>query len=446
MPTDFFKIGQALGGGGDPGLSSVNADIAAGASFGALIGKGITEEKERQRIADEKIAKEIDDNYGSLQIAPTGDESYDASLQNMSREWKEEFNMVVTDKNLSAAEKAIRRNEILARAKEVKAGSDALAQFANDFFEAEANGQISASTPANIKMLADALRNKEGVGIENVNGIPTLVGSTPDGEPISVPVSDIASGKNTFRFNTKFDSDGALNTIATDLEGKNLSPEQVAQRAEHEVNKILNNSSTIQAIAADELGIDAMQIRDIPQEELKMMVSDHLQAKLQQEYLPKNLTALQQQQLALQQQSGARAERQLQIAEEGLQIRKDQVEAVRDQAFIQQDARKASAQQTYDVVNQIYADPSAVTAEAVSTAFGVPTKVQGNNLAVIIGDKTHVITDFKTPAGRAQLNKLFGGSRVPGDIGIEYDEEGNPIRRRSVLKRFTTWLDSMVKN
>lgn len=281
MPTDFFKIGQALGGGSDPGLSSVNADIAAGASFGALIGKGITEEKERQRIADEKIAKEIDDNYGSLQIAPTGDESYDASLQNMSREWKEEFNMVVTDKSLSAAEKAIRRNEILARAKEVKAGSDALAQFANDFFEAEANGQISASTPANIKMLADALRNKEGVGIENVNGIPTLVGSTPDGEPISVPVSDIASGKNTFRFNTKFDSDGALNTIATDLEGKNLSPDQVAQRAEHEVNKILNNSSTIQAIAADELGIDAMQIRDIPQEELKMMVSDHLQAKLQ---------------------------------------------------------------------------------------------------------------------------------------------------------------------
>ena len=258
-------------------------------------------ENERKRVADEREQKELDAIYGELYVPPTGSQSYDAGVEAMGREWKSEFAA------LNAAKKAgqvdnetyvAQKHDILNRAKELKAGQNALNQSFQMYKKAAQEGQVSESTPARIKLLFQALEDGTAE-ISNIEGRPTLVGNTSDGEPIQIDMAAIASGNAPLRFNQKVDSTGLVDTIAKTLEGYkttiatdnglalgNVGWDMIQERAAQDIDQILNNASTVEALAADELGYNHEEIKALGQEETKNRVGDYLLDKVQREYFP----------------------------------------------------------------------------------------------------------------------------------------------------------------
>ena len=258
-------------------------------------------ESERTRVADEREQQELDTYYGELYVPPTGSASYDAGVEMMGREWKAEYAA------LNAAKKAgqidndtyvQQKHAIRNRATELKAGQDALNQSYQLYEKALAEGQVSGSTPARIKLLFQSL--KDGTAqIQNVDGQPTLVGQTADGEEININMAALGSGNANLRFNAKVDINSTVDQIAKTLEGYkttiatenglslgNVGWEQIQERAAQDITQVLDNASTVQAIAADELGYNSTQIEAIGAEELENRVGDFLLDKVQREYFP----------------------------------------------------------------------------------------------------------------------------------------------------------------
>ena len=256
-------------------------------------------ENERNKLAADKEREELDAVYGELYVPPTGSASYDAGVEMMGREWKSEFAALNASKNnIPPEEYVAKKHEILNRAKELKAGQDALNQSHQLFMKATEEDQVSASTPAKTKLFYQALQDGK-VQIQNVDGVPTLVGEVADGEPVQIPMAALANGTAGLKFNQKVDSNGMVDTIAKTLEGYkttiatqnglalgNVGWDQIQDRAAHDIEQMLSSKSTLQAIAADDLGLNSEDIAELSDEELKSEVSNHLLNKVQQEYFP----------------------------------------------------------------------------------------------------------------------------------------------------------------
>ena len=258
-------------------------------------------ESERNRIADEREQKELDAFYGDLYVPPTGSKSYDAGVELMGREWKAEYAALNAAKKAGQIDNQMYvegKHEIRNRAQTLKQGQQALNTGFQTFKKAEEEGMISASTPAKSRLFYQALEDGTAE-ITNVDGRPTLIGQTADGEEISIDMAALASGNAGIKFNQKVDTAGLTNTIAQTLEGYkttvatengislgNVGWEQIQERAAHDIDQALNNVSTVQAIAADELGYNHEQINALGEEELQNRVGDYLLDKVQQEYFP----------------------------------------------------------------------------------------------------------------------------------------------------------------
>ena len=258
-------------------------------------------ESERNRVADEREQKELDAFYGDLYVPPTGQQSYDAGVEMMGREWKAEYAALNAAKKagqISNEDYVAGKHEIRNRAQELKAGQEALNTAYSTYMKGVEEGQISASTPAKTRLFYQAMEDG-ALQIQNVNGRPTLVGQIGDGEPVQIDMAALASGQAGLKFNQKVDTKGLVDTVAKTLEGYkttvatenglalgNVGWEQIQERAAQDIDQVLNNTSTIQAIAADELGYNHEQITALGEEELRNRVGDYLLDKVQREYFP----------------------------------------------------------------------------------------------------------------------------------------------------------------
>ena len=155
-------------------------------------------------------------------------------------------------------------------AKQYAAGAENLKKNVANYIENKDN--ISDSTPPEVIDFYDTMdKAADSISVQDVEGVPTFTGVTLGGKPISIPVSDIASGANTMRFNTKVDIQAefkptldAVAKIKTDMETKfgvgtgNLpfSNPAVQQKVNFTLDKLVNNNSKLRAIAADIYGYD----------------------------------------------------------------------------------------------------------------------------------------------------------------------------------------------
>ena len=258
-------------------------------------------ESERNRIADEREIKELDAVYGELYVPPTGNQSYDAGVEMMGREWKAEYAALNAAKKAGQVDNDTfvqQKHAIMNRAQELKGGQDALNEGFLMYQKAAQEGQLSASTPARSRLFYQAMEDGQ-VQIQNIDGVPTLVGQVADGEPVQIPMAALANGTAGLKINQKVDTPGMVNTIAKTLEGYknaiatntgvsvgNVPWEQIQERAIHDVDQLLNNESTIQAIAADEIGLNHEEISALGPEELKDRVMEHMVDRVQREYFP----------------------------------------------------------------------------------------------------------------------------------------------------------------
>ena len=258
-------------------------------------------ESERKRLADEREQEELDAYYGDLYVPPTGQQSYDAGVEMMGREWKSEYAA------LNAAKKAGKidndqyiaaKHEIRNRAQTLKAGQGVLNQSYQMYQMAKQQGQVSESTPARIRLLFDSMERGD-VQIQNVNGVPTLVGQVADGEPVQIAMSELASGNTHLRFNQKVDTKGLVDGVAQTLEKYkstvatenglalgNVGWDMIQERAAHDIDQLLNSQSVIESVGADELGYNHEEIKALGNEELRNRVGDYLLDKVQREYFP----------------------------------------------------------------------------------------------------------------------------------------------------------------
>ena len=258
-------------------------------------------EDERKRVANEREQKELDAFYGDLYVPPTGSVSYDSGVEMMGREWKAEYAALNAAKKRGEVDNDTyvqQKHAIRNRAQELKAGQAALNTSFQTYQKAVGENMVSDSTPAKTKLFYQAVEDGT-VQIQNIDGVPTLVGEVADGEPVEIPLAALANGTAGLKFNQKVDTTGLVDTVAKTLEGYkttiatdnglalgNVGWEQIQDRAAQDINQLLNNASTVQAIAADDLGMNSEAIAALGPEELEDRVGDYLLDKVQKEYFP----------------------------------------------------------------------------------------------------------------------------------------------------------------
>lgn len=252
-----------------------------------------------KRMVWEHKQNELDQQFGELVVPPSGVAPFDASVENMAREWKTELAQLQRDKgNIDPEEYTARKHEIMGYSQTYKKASEQINQLLTDY--ANDKDKISASTKPETLDLIETLSQGGDVQIANVNGSPTLVGQTLGGKPISVPLAQIANGKNAFRYNTKVDISQGMNNIVKQLgalkqnietqSGQKISGpqawEQVQGSAAAQLDTLLANEATARAIAADTFNLDYDAWEQMGSQRAKEWTKDMLMQRLEQQYAP----------------------------------------------------------------------------------------------------------------------------------------------------------------
>ena len=227
----------------------------------------------RKRVRDAE-AKELDEVNGELIVEPSGQSTFDANTEIMANQWKSEFADARGKFNrgeMSADEYSILKNDYLGRAKKFNAASTNLKNVVSEYDQAVQDGSVSDATPPQIRDLLDTLRKGDGdLSPQNIDGVPTLVGTTAQGEEVSIPISQLASGKGLPKFNAKIDLTKEKDALLKDLDSfkrqfatedgsvyeKSLGAEKLTKRATEKVEQLLQNDITLKSIAADNYGIN----------------------------------------------------------------------------------------------------------------------------------------------------------------------------------------------
>ena len=270
---EFVAPAESLDAGGSyvPQMQRASAPSYLG-DLGAAAAEGYNVAVDRHNYKQQVWAAkqhDLDEAYGALQVAPTGQSSWDAQTKNLAMEWKHEFTELYNNKDqYDPAEYTERVASIKGRAAEFQQASNNLKTIVGDY---ESNiDDISASTPPETIDILETLRKNTGtLAPINVDGVPTLQGVTIGGKEVSVPISELANGKNLWRFNKKFDVQPGVDAIANDL-GKfrtevaqnggistqQVPWEQLQGRASGMLESLLANPQKTQAVAAERFGID----------------------------------------------------------------------------------------------------------------------------------------------------------------------------------------------
>ena len=268
----FTPAAEGLSGGSHiPQMERANSGSYQG-QFAAAADAGYNEAIDRhnykQRVWAEK-AKDLDDAYGKLIVEPTGQSAWDAQATNLATEWKNEFTELYNNKDdYSPEEFTNKLADIKGRAGQFQQASNNLQKIVADYDENLDN--ISASTPPQTIDVLETLRKNTGtLAPINVNGVPTLQGVTIGGQEVSVPISEIANGKNLWRYNTKVDIQPQLDGVTQDLskfrtevasaggiDQRSIGWDQLSSRAMDKIEHITQNPKATQAIAAEQYSID----------------------------------------------------------------------------------------------------------------------------------------------------------------------------------------------
>ena len=289
--------GSPWGGGG-----FVDYGGAAAESFQQSYDQQEMRQAYEKSVRDEET-KELDADFGKLVSTPSGVGGFDGAAETMAREWKAEYVQIKRAYDRGEIDPSTfsqEKSRLFGNAGQFKAASKNLQTIVADYEKAVQDGTVSNSTPAEIRDVLDTLRKGgETLTVQNVDGVPTLIGKTLQGMDVSTPISEIASGKNVWRFNNKFNTGEALGQLYTKYEAlkvdeqaadgtvtrRNPSYEELLPRIQEDVTNVLNNESTVRAIAGDELNIGALEFEQDP-EGAKQAVADHLLQKLQTTYYP----------------------------------------------------------------------------------------------------------------------------------------------------------------
>ena len=273
-------------------------DIGAAAAEGYNI--AVDRHNYKQRVWAEK-QRDLEDAYGKLQVEPTGQTAWDAHAQNMGKEWVNEFTELYNNRDsYDPAEYSAKLADIKQRAGQFQSASNNLKNLVANYDENLDN--VSASTPPETIDILETLRKNTGTLIpQNVDGVPTLVGQTIGGQDVSVPISEIANGKNLWRFNTKVAIQPKLDKLTEDL-GKfrtqvaqngglttqSIGWDQLQGRAQTHIQSILQNPSEAQAIAAERYGIDHDDWTDMEQSGMDPMaeLQKRMLQDVQQQFQP----------------------------------------------------------------------------------------------------------------------------------------------------------------
>ena len=241
-------------------------DIGAAAAEGYNV--AVDRHNYKQRVWAEK-QRDLEDAYGKLQVEPTGQTAWDVHAQNMGKEWVNEFTELYNNRDsYDPAEYSAKLADIKGRAAQYQKASNNLQQIVASYDENLDN--VSASTPPETIDILETLRKNTGtLSPVNVDGVPTLQGVTIGGQEVSVPLSEIANGKNLWRFNTKVPIQPKLDALTKDLgqfrteiaknggiTEQSIGWENLQERAAAGIDHILQNPSEAQAIAAERYGID----------------------------------------------------------------------------------------------------------------------------------------------------------------------------------------------
>ena len=267
-----FKQEEATQAKG-PGYLGASQTIrgAANAGYNAVVDR----HNYKREVWAQKAA-EADEEMGKLQVEQSGVSSWDASVENMAREWKGELGDLLKNKEkIDPNEFVQRKQDILARSAQFSKASQSLQKVVADYNENLDN--ISTSTdPETLDLLNTLNKGGGDIGVSNVNGVPTLAGLTIGGQQVSVPISEIASGRNAFRFNTQTDITGGLNKISDGLgklkrdiatrsgrSSQALGWDEIKDSAAGQIDGMLNSNAAVKSILADKYGYDYDDYREM---------------------------------------------------------------------------------------------------------------------------------------------------------------------------------------
>ena len=278
------QLGQAIGAAGTEIGEAFDSGRPAGdyeqekqaLSYLGSAGQAATEAANRQirrrnykrQVWDNK-RKEADQEFGKIQIEPSGISSYDESVQNMTQEWKNEMVDIMRNKDqYDPATYSAKLTEIANRSRQYNTAAQNIQATVADYMENIDN--ISPSTDPEVIDLLDTLsKGGHGLSVANVNGVPTYTGTTLGGKEVSIPISEIASGNNTFRFNNIDNGQENIDAIVDDvakftkdrqglfgLERGHIGWDQVGPRVDAKVGEMLRNDHAVRSILADRFGYD----------------------------------------------------------------------------------------------------------------------------------------------------------------------------------------------
>ena len=244
---------------------------------------------------------ELDQQFGELEVPPSGVAPFDASVETMARQWKSQLAELQKNKgNMEPGEYTAAKHEIMGYSKTYKAASEQINQLLTDY--ARDKDQISSSTKPEVLDLIETLSQGGNVQIGNdpETGQPTLMGVTIGNKRISVPLAQIANGKNAFRYNKKVDPSQGLAAITKQLgslkqnietqSGQKITGPQaweaVQGSASAQLDTLLANESTVRSIAADTFNLDYDAWEQMGSKAAKDWTKNKLMERLEQQYAP----------------------------------------------------------------------------------------------------------------------------------------------------------------
>lgn len=271
--TPFQKIEDELD---YEALSKAQAAPSYLEEIGAAAAEGYNIRVKRdayKRKAFDKAAEGLEDNFSKLQLEPSGFSSFDGTMQIMGKEMQKSFLDLENMKyDLDPAQYLSTRSNILAQPKILNSAITTLKQRVADFDD---NRDIlsKGNNATTIDILDSLSKNEGSLKPEFINGVPYITGKTAGNENVSIPISEIANGKNDFKFLTKANMNAPLTALVdkysklkTEAEFKNAQgsglkkttlPVSVFKDSlMSDFDQILNSDAILRSVVADYMGAD----------------------------------------------------------------------------------------------------------------------------------------------------------------------------------------------
>ena len=263
-----------------------------------------------QRVKEEQTA-ELEEEFGELEVPPSGYSNFDASKEITARGWKSQY---VQGKKAWKAGKMSNEDWIELKSKlhdnatNYAAGAKNLQESMKNWIENK--DKISDSTkPETIDFFNTMEKDPDRLEVQDIDGVATFVGTTLGGKNISIPIDQLASGKAAFRFNTKVDVGKELKPIVDNIQklktematefgigqgNLDFSNEAVQQRVDFGLDDLLSNNAKLRAIASENLGWnhDVFEDRLATDglDSVTQQVKDQLKGFIEKSYFPAQKT------------------------------------------------------------------------------------------------------------------------------------------------------------